>query len=226
MPPPLRQHIWIWAGLQLISVSWLLYPSPVTGLNLWQVFRFLPGVVFDEVHRFVAPPQPHSEVWTWLPPCSYPAYRTWYFRCSCIPGPYCCPECCHWVSLFLLHGNLGGLPPPETHPQSWLLMRWGQQGPSTHQLPFMLEKLCWPLLPYPMTVHMCIILPWNLFLWIHLHLSKIPLYLFYSSRFPPQLCLPSCPTPIFWTVTCPHLSAGLVSDVGGLMSSSVPPYYS
>ena len=51
-------------------------------------------------------------------------------------------------------------------------------------------------------------------------------FTFYSSRIYPCLCPPSFPTPNFLTMTCPHLSSGLVPDVGKLPSSSVSPFYS
>ena len=41
-----HQRLQLWSGLQLLSVSWRIYPSPVTGFDCWRVFRFLPGVVF------------------------------------------------------------------------------------------------------------------------------------------------------------------------------------
>ena len=50
-------------------------------------------------------------------------------------------------------------------------------------------------------------------------------FLFFSSPFTPCLYPPSFLPPQFWTVTYPHLSTGLGSDVGGLTSSSVPPCY-
>ena len=46
MPLPLRQHIRLWYGLQLLSVSLLLYISPIPGLTCWRGFCFLPGVIF------------------------------------------------------------------------------------------------------------------------------------------------------------------------------------
>ena len=104
-------------------------------------------------------------------------------------------------------------------------MGWGQQGPGTHHLTSRLEKVCCPLLPYPMTVRMHIKLPSFSGLWIHLHLSGIPLCLFYSYNFPPHLCPPSCLPLQFWMVIWPYLSAILGSDVGVLPSSSVPTCY-
>ena len=126
----------------------------------------------------------------------------------------------------VLHDNLGGLLLPETQPISWQLISWCQQGTGTHQLSSILGKVCFPLLPYPMTVLMHIKLPSFLGLWLHLHLLVIPLYIFSSSCFPPQLFPSSCLTPQLWTVTCLHLSDGLGSDVGGLPSSSFPHSYS
>ena len=105
-------------------------------------------------------------------------------------------------------------------------MRWVQQVPVSHQLPSRMGKVFHPLIIYPMTIRMHIRLPSFPGFWIHLHMLVIPLCLFFSSYFPPRMCPLSCLPTQFWTVTCPHLSAGLVSDVVGLMSSSVPPYYS
>ena len=105
-------------------------------------------------------------------------------------------------------------------------MRWVQQDTGTHQLPSRMENLCCPLLPYPMTVWMHINISYFPGLWLHLHLSGIPLCLFLSSSFLPHLFPLSCLSPKFLTVTCPYLSSSLVSDVGWLPSSSVPPLYS
>ena len=118
------------------------------------------------------------------------------------------------------------MPILETQPQILHISSWVPKGPGTNKLPSNIQKVCRLLLPYPMTVWMHIKLPYFLGLWLYLHLSGIPLYLFSSSRFPPQLCLPSCLPSQFWTVTCLHLSAGMVSHVGGLPSSSVLSYYS
>ena len=63
-----------------------------------------------------------------------------------------------------------------------------------------------------MTVQMHIKLPYFLGLWLYLHLSGI--------HFPAQLFPPSFLPPKLWMVTCPYFSAGLVSEVGGLPSSS------
>ena len=105
-------------------------------------------------------------------------------------------------------------------------MRCVKQGTCTHKLPSSMVKLCRPLLTYPMTVRIHIKLPYLPVLWLYLHLLGIPLFLFFSSTFPPCLC-PLSGRPLnFLTVTCSHLSAGLGYDVGGLPSSSVPPYYS
>ena len=226
MPLTLRQLLWIWTGIRLLSVSWWLYPYPVPGLNCWWGFCFLSGVVFPEVHHFVALPQPNFEMYTRLPTCSSTSYGTWQFCFSRLSGTYCCPEWCHWVSLSVIHGNLGGLPLPETQPQIWQIMSWGQQVSGTHQLPSSLGKVCLTLLLYPMTAQMNINLPYFLGLRLHLHLSGIPISLLSSSCFHPQLFPPSLLPPKFWTVTCLHLSAGLGYDVGGIPSSAVPPCYS
>ena len=132
------------------------------------VFVFYQGSFFSEVHCLVALPQPHSKMWTRLPPCFSPAYGTWQFCCSRLPRPYFYPAWFHWVSLSILQGNLGGLPPPVTPPQSWKMMSWGWQVPGTHQLPSRMEKLCRPILPYPMTIQMHIKLPYLPGLWTHL----------------------------------------------------------
>ena len=87
-------------------------------------------------------------------------------------------------------------------------------------------QVCCNILLYPTTIRMHIKLPSFLDLWFHLHLSGIPLSLFSSSRFPPQLCPPYRLPPNFLTVTCLHLSSGMGYDVGGLPYSSVPPCYS
>ena len=105
-------------------------------------------------------------------------------------------------------------------------MRWCQQVPSTHQFPSIMEKLCLPILPRPITVRMHIKLPFFPGLWLHLHLSGIPLFPIFSSSFLPSMCPPSCYPPQFCMVTCLYLSSGFGSDVGGLPSSLVPPYYS
>ena len=44
------------------------------------------------------------------------------------------PEWCHLLLLSVIRVNLGGLPPPETHPQNLLIMSRGQQGTSNNQL--------------------------------------------------------------------------------------------
>ena len=106
----------------------------------------------------------------------------------------------------------------ETQPRSWLMMRWVRQGPGTHQLPSSMEKVCRPILPYPMTILMHINLP-------YFHLLVIPLSIFLSSPFPSCLCPPSCLPPQFLMTICLFLNAGLVSDFCGLPSSLVPPCY-
>ena len=85
MPPPLPQHLHLWAGLKLISVSWLLGPSPIPGLSFWQGFHFLPGGVFPEVQNVVAVTQPHSEMWSRIHTYSSSDYGTLQFHFSCFP---------------------------------------------------------------------------------------------------------------------------------------------
>ena len=53
----------IWAGLQRLSVSWWLGPSPVPCLTFWKDFHFLPGGAFSGVHHSVALTQPHSVIY-------------------------------------------------------------------------------------------------------------------------------------------------------------------
>ena len=187
MPPPLCQHLRIWAGVQIISAFWWIYPSPVPGLTCWRGFSFLSGIIFAEVNHFVAPPQPHPEIWTRLPPCSSPAYGTWQFHWYCLPGTYCCPEWFHWVSLSILNRKFGGLPLPGKQPRSCLIMRWVQQLTGTHQLTSRMGKASFLLIPYPMTIQMHINLPYFPSFWLHLHLLGIPL--FFSS---PLIPLPIC----------------------------------
>ena len=95
MPPLVPQCLRLWSEFQPLSVSWWLYPSPVTGLTCWRVFSFLPGAVFAEFYHLVAITQPHFEMYSWLPLWSYPAYGIWQFCCSRLTGPYCYPELCH-----------------------------------------------------------------------------------------------------------------------------------
>ena len=128
--------------------------------------------------------------------------------------------------MFVLHENIGGLPPLETQPKILLIMKWVQQSPIAHQLSSSMGKLCLTLLPYPITAWMHIKLPHFLSLWLYLHLFGIPPCIFFCSTFPHHLCQQSCLPPKQFTVTCPHLSSGLGSDVVGLPSSSVPPCYS
>ena len=79
MPPPIPQHLCLWAGFYLISISCKLDPSPVTCVAWWQGFHFLPGGAFSEVRHSIAPPQPHSEIYTWLHLYYYTSYVTWQF---------------------------------------------------------------------------------------------------------------------------------------------------
>ena len=64
-------------------------------------------------------------------------------------------------------------------------VRWFQQVPDNFQLLSITEKVCSPILPYPMTVRMHIELPHFLVLWLHLPLSIIFPCIFSSSPFPP-----------------------------------------
>ena len=168
MYPPLTQNLRLWDVLQLLYIYRWIVTSPVTSLKFWPSFNFLSGGTFSEVHNSVPPPQPHSDVYTQLPPYSYTAYGTWQFCCSCLPLTYCFPEWCHWLSLYVLRGNLGGLPSKGKQPRRWLIMKWGQQGLGTHQIPSILEKVCRPLIKYPMSVWMYIKLPCSMVLWTHL----------------------------------------------------------
>ena len=195
MPLPLRQRLRLWASLQRLYVSWSIYPSTVPALTCWQGFCFLSVVVFSEVHRFIAPPQPHSQMCTQIPPFSSIDYVTWQFFCSRLPVPYFCSEWCNWVSLSIIHVNLGGLPFPGTQPQIWLIMSLGLQCPGTHQLYSSKVRVCCLLLPYLATVRMHINLPYFLVLWLHLHLLVILLCILFCSPFPTRMCPPSCLPP-------------------------------
>ena len=104
-------------------------------------------------------------------------------------------------TLFVLQSNSGRMPPLETQSQSWLIIRWGQQGPGTNKLPSRLEKVCNTFLPDPITVWMRIKLPSITGLWLHLHLLGIRLFIFLSYPFPPCMCPPYCLTQNFLMMT-------------------------
>ena len=178
---------WISTPLRLL----MAISIPCSWFDLMAGFSLSVGGRFCWGPPFFFTTQPHSENLTRLLPFSSPAYGTWHFRYSCLPGPYCCPELFHWVSLSIIQVNLGGLPPLETKPLSWLIMRWVQQGTSTHKLLSSMGKVCCPLLSYPVTVRIHINIPYFPGLWLHLHLLVIPLCLFFSYSFPPRLCPPS-----------------------------------
>ena len=127
--------------------------------------------------------------------------------------------------MYILHRNLGGFTPLGTQMIHWMIMRWGQQDPGTHQLPYMLEKLCHPLLPHPINLWMYAMLPHFSGLWPHSPQLVIFLCLLFSFPFPPHLCPPYCLHPKFWTLACLHLSDGLEFDIGRLLHSSVQPGY-
>ena len=192
MPPSLPQHLRLWAGLYLFYVPWWIATSPVTCLEFWKGFHLLPRGAFVEVYHYFAPHQPQSEFYTRLHPCSSPTYGTWQFRWSCLTVNYYCPEWCHWISLSVLHGNLGGLKPLVTPPQIWIMTRWGQQVPSTNQPPFSMEILCRTILLYTMPVLMHINLPYFMGLWPNFPQLVILTCLFYYSNFTPSGCPPPC----------------------------------
>ena len=105
------------------------------------------------------------------------------------------------------------------------LLKWGQQGTGTNQIPPILERVCCPLHPNPTTVRMNINIPSFPVLWPHLPPPGIVTCISYSSNFPMHLCPTSCLPQLFWIVAYLHLSASLVFGVGGLPSSSFPPCY-
>ena len=135
MTNPLHQHLHLWDGFQLFSISWCIGPSPVPGFICWQGFLFMPGVILSEVQHFVAPPQPHPEMWTHSSILISILCNLAVFFCSCLLVYYCCTEWFHWASLLVINKKLVGFPHLVITPKSWLIMIWFQHGPGTHQLP-------------------------------------------------------------------------------------------
>ena len=79
-------------------------------------------------------------------------------------------------------------------------MSWFQQGPGTHQLSYSLEKVCCPILLYPMNVRMHIKVTIFPNFWTHLPQLGIPL------RF--NLYLPFIPVCVQYFCPPPHILDG------------------
>ena len=69
-----------------------------------------------------------------LLPWYFPVYETWYLRLSRLPESYFYPELWYLLALSSIHINLIIFPPLVTLMQNYLIMRWGQGVPGTHQL--------------------------------------------------------------------------------------------